>query len=203
MIKTLLPLGLTALIRSLHFTWIGEPLPEKCIVAFWHSQMIAGWWVSRCNAVALVSKSKDGENLNSILKKWSYQTVRGSSSVSGKEALDEAMEIIRNGEARRLVITPDGPQGPREVFKRGAFIASEELELPLYFLSIKYKKAMVLPKSWDNFQIPYPFSKVVITSHLVDTGSLPTELQEQKEFLERASLHYRTFESSELTSAKG
>ena len=202
MLRKLLPAGVTALIRTLRFQWRGERLPEKCIVAFWHAQMIAGWWVSRNNAVALVSKSKDGENLNSILRKWSYKTARGSSSVSGKEALDEAIEMIRGGEAKRLVITPDGPRGPKEIFKRGAFISANELSLPLYFLSIEYKSALRLSKSWDTFQVPYPFSSVIITSHRVPTDDFPPDPEKQKEFLENISLSYRMFRSQESTPAE-
>ncbi len=192
MLKILLPSGVTTLIRSLRFKWIGEPLPEKCIVAFWHAQMLAGWWIARHDAVALVSKSKDGEYLNTILRKWSYRSVRGSSSVSGKEALDEAIEMMHEGRSKRLVITPDGPRGPREVFKRGVFIASQELSLPLFFLSIEYKNAMTLPRSWDKFQIPYPFSSVTITPHLIDIGDFPSEPEAQKKILESMSLRYGT-----------
>jgi len=192
MLSNFLPLGLTGLIRSLRFKWIGELLPEKCIVMFWHSRMIAGWWVARENAVALVSKSKDGEYLNSILTKWSYNVVRGSSSHSGKEALDNAIEMIKAGKASRLVITPDGPRGPKEMFKRGAFIAAQELDLPLYFLTIKYRAALQLPKSWDKFQIPYPLSRVVIISHRIDSTGFPIESEEQKIFLETASLPFQT-----------
>ena len=202
MLKTLLPSGLTTLIRSLRIKWVGEPLPEKCIVAFWHSQMLAGWWVSRRDAVALVSKSKDGEYLNNILTKWSYKTVRGSSSVSGKEALEEAIEMIRSGEAKRLVITPDGPRGPREIFKRGAFIAAEELSLPLYFLSIDYRNAMRLPKSWDKFQIPYPFSSVIVTPHEINVSDFPSDPDEQKEYLEKVSLPYRFSTTPEPAATK-
>lgn len=200
MLSTILPSGLTTLIYSLRFEWIGEPLPEKCIVAFWHSQMIAGWWAARKNSVALVSKSNDGENLNKILVKWGYKTVRGSSSVSGKEALDQAMEMIRRGEAKRVVITPDGPKGPKEIFKRGAFIAAKELNLPMYFLTIAYKNGMTLPKSWDKFQIPFPLSTVVITTHLIDTSGFPSHLEEQKYFLESASLPYRTDHTTSVTA---
>ncbi|MFI5263476.1 MAG: DUF374 domain-containing protein [Candidatus Kapaibacterium sp.] len=192
MLNTLLSSGLTTLIRSLGLKWIGEPLPDKCVIAFWHSQMLAGWWVSRKDAVALVSKSKDGQYLANLLTKWSYNTVRGSSSVSGKEALDEALEMILAGRAKRLVITPDGPRGPREIFKRGAFIAAKELSLPLYFLSIKYRNAWHLPKSWDKFQIPLPFSGVIITPHLLDANNFPFDPESQKEFLEKISGSYRS-----------
>lgn len=202
MLKSLLPPGLTTLIHTLRLKWTGDPLPEKCVIAFWHSRMIAGWWISRSSAVALVSKSRDGEDLNAILTKWSYKTVRGSSSVSGKEALDEAIELIRNGDAKRLVITPDGPRGPREIFKRGAFVAARELGLPLYFLSIEYKGGMDLRKSWDKFQIPFPLSTVIVTPHQIDTLDFPSDPDEQKVYLENVSVQFRTSPPVEYDTAK-
>ena len=192
MLSTILPFGITTLIHTLGFKWIGEPLPDKCIVAFWHSRMIGGWWVARNNAVALVSQSKDGEYLHKILTKWKYKTVRGSSARSGKEALDDAIKMIHNGDAKRLVITPDGPQGPKEIFKRGIFIAAQELELPLYFLSIEYKGRIRLHRSWDTFQIPFPLSSVVINSHRLDITTFPSDPEEQKLFLEQASFPFNT-----------
>jgi lysophospholipid acyltransferase (LPLAT)-like uncharacterized protein len=191
MLEKLLPSGLTTLIRSLRFKWKGEPLPDKCIVVFWHSMMIGGWWIARKGSVALVSKSKDGEYLNSILTKWGYKVVRGSSSSSGKEALDDAIDMVQNGQANRIVITPDGPRGPREIFKRGAIIASQKLQLPLYFLSIEYKDGMQLLKSWDKFQIPYPLSSVIITPHKIDSTDFPSHSEAQKVYLEKISLPFR------------
>jgi len=202
MLNKILPPGLTTLVRSLRFKWIGEPLPEKCIVAFWHSRMIAGWWVAREHSVALVSKSKDGENLHKILTKWKYKTVRGSSSSSGKEALDEAIEMVEVGKAKRIVITPDGPRGPKEIFKRGAFIAAKELELPLYFLSIEYSGAMKLRKSWDKFEIPYPLSSVTITSHRLDLTDFPIDFEDQKIFLEQASSAFNTLHPNIIIAAE-
>jgi lysophospholipid acyltransferase (LPLAT)-like uncharacterized protein len=202
MLSTVLPPSVTTLIHSLRFKWIGEPLPEKCIVAFWHSQMIGGWWVTRKNAVALVSKSKDGEFLNKILTRWEYKTVRGSSSRSGREALDDAMDMIRSGEAGRLVLTPDGPRGPKEIFKRGAFVAAQELQLPLFFLSIEYKDGMILEKSWDKFRIPYPLSSVIITSHQIDISEFPPGLEEQKIYLDRISRTFQTLNSPEAIPAE-
>ncbi|MFI5264775.1 MAG: DUF374 domain-containing protein [Candidatus Kapaibacterium sp.] len=198
----LLSSGITTLIRSLRVRWVGEKLPEKCVVAFWHSQMLAGWWVSRHDAVALVSKSKDGEYLHHLLTKWSYCTVRGSSSVSGKEALDEAIGMIRTGTAKRLVLTPDGPRGPREIFKRGAFIAAKELSVPLYFLSITYNHALHLPRSWDKFQVPLPFSSVSITPHLIDARDFPHHPESQKEFLEKNSILYASTALSAQTGIR-
>lgn len=179
--------GISALIRSLRIEWRGDPLPERAVVAFWHAKMLAGWWVARKHAVALVSRSKDGERLAQILESWKYKLVRGSSGKGGSEALDNAIELVRIGAAKRLAITPDGPRGPREVMKRGAFIAAGELGLPLIFLDITYEHAKVLPKSWDRFEVPYPLSKVIIDPHIIDVSDFPNEKEDQQEYLQKLS----------------
>ena len=153
--------------------------------------------MTKKDAVALISKSKDGEYLNKILTKWKYKTVRGSSAHSGKEALDEAIAMVRKSEAKRIVLTPDGPQGPKEIFKRGAFIAAKELDLPLYFLSIEYKRKKQLDDSWDTFQIPYPFSSVIITPHRIDITEYPSDPEEQRKYLEKISSSFQTSDPAE------
>lgn len=175
------------LIRTLRIKVIGENLPERAVIAFWHSKMLAGWWISRESSVALVSKSKDGGYLNSVLNYWGYRVVRGSSSSSGKEALDEAIEAVRNKYANHIVVTPDGPRGPKEIFKRGIFIASCETTLPLYFLTIEYHTALRLKKSWDQFEIPYPFTKVTVVVSQIETSNVPESGDQQKAFLEMMS----------------
>jgi hypothetical protein len=188
----LLTSSLSLLAKTLRITGEGEPLPERCVVAFWHSRMIGGWWAARKDALALVSKSSDGEKLSDLLTKWKYKLVRGSSLRDGKEALNEAIEMIKDGEAKRLVITPDGPRGPREEFKRGAFIAAQELAIPLVFLHINYLNKLKLAKSWDRFEIPYPFSQVKINVEHIDISSFPVEVEAQKEWLVEVSEQYKT-----------
>lgn len=198
MIETLLPPGLSALVRTLRYDWIGAPLPERAIVTFWHSKMIAGWWMSRKHAAALVSKSKDGEYLSSVLKKWKYDVVRGSSGKEGMKALSVAMQMITDGRVSRLVITPDGPQGPREVFKRGMFIAAAELDLPLYFLDVSYSTAKTFDDSWDKFEVPMPLSKVTIVSHHLDIHDFPEGKDAQNDFLVEASRRFQSKPADEL-----
>ena len=191
--SSILSVGVSALAKSLRISWEGDPLPERSVVAFWHSRMIAGWWLSREGAVAIVSKSKDGEYLSSILSRWNYKLVRGSSGKGGMEALEEAIAVVRRGEAHRLVITPDGPQGPPEIFKRGAFIAARELGLPLHFLEIKYKSKKILTSSWDKFEVPLPFTSVSIKTLLVDTSGFPSEHNAQVMYLQTISEQYASY----------
>lgn len=189
--SALLPTGISALVKTLRIKWSASPLPDKCIVAFWHSKMIAGWYVSKKDALGLVSPSKDGDHLTSVLKKWGYTVVRGSSSKKGMEALEEAMAMVKNGSSKRIVITPDGPRGPSEIMKRGAFIASKELGIPLVFLHIKYKRSYTLTKSWDKFEIPLPFSIVEVRAEELDTSNFPDDKDGQRRFLDEVSAKLR------------
>lgn len=155
----MLPLFTNMLIGTLRIKI--HDLPDNrsnYIFVFWHSQMLIGWWLFKNkNSGALVSKSSDGDILDNLLTKWNYRVFRGSSSKGGKEALQELMSYADNNNS--VVITPDGPRGPRREMKNGAFIISNKCSIPVMPVRIIYHKKKILPKSWDKFEIPYPFSK--------------------------------------------
>ena len=157
-----LPALLNTLVRSLKIEVKNEPENKNAVYIFWHSQMLAGWFLFRKNkSAALVSKSKDGEILSNLLSKWDYKVIRGSSSKGGKEAL---AELINYGKKNySIVITPDGPRGPANEIKNGALIAANDCKIPIIPIRIEYKSKKILLKSWDKFQIPYPFSKCTVT----------------------------------------
>lgn len=122
--------------------------------------MLIGWKLFRNKRyIALVSQSKDGQILSSILSKWKYQVIRGSSSKGGKEAIES---IVENSENIPVVLTPDGPRGPTQEIKNGALILSNKTGLPIIPVKITYAKKKILVKSWDKFEIPLPFSKCVV-----------------------------------------
>jgi lysophospholipid acyltransferase (LPLAT)-like uncharacterized protein len=131
------------------------------VLAFWHGTMLASWYEHRNkNIVALVSPSKDGEILSKILHKWGYILQRGSSNKSGKESLDILIEKANNNFS--IAITPDGPKGPEKEFKTGAVIIAKKSNLPLILVGVKNKNLYRFNKSWDKFEIPKPFSKIVL-----------------------------------------
>lgn len=185
MIARLLPFFASLLASTLRVTWEGESITPKSVVAFWHGKMFAGWWSQRrSKPVALVSKSSDGALLAGVLRTWRYRLVRGSSSSNGREALEEAIAQVKGGEAQVLVITPDGPRGPYHEFKRGAFLASYGLACPLYFVSVRYNKAHTFQRSWDKFELPYPFSRVTMSVKRIDCSEWPLDPVKQKEWME-------------------
>jgi lysophospholipid acyltransferase (LPLAT)-like uncharacterized protein len=104
---------------------------------------------------ALVSASKDGGFLASILECFRVQPVRGSSSRRGPQALLELTSWAERG--YDLAITPDGPRGPRYVVQEGIMALAQVTGLPIIPAS-HYVRWKVQTKSWDRFQIPLPFS---------------------------------------------
>lgn len=130
---------------------------KNYIVAFWHGTMLLPWYLNRKkNFAALISKSKDGDLLNKILRQWKYDVIRGSSSAGGEVALGIMVDFAKNYNS--IAITPDGPRGPVFKLKAGAVVTAKRSGLPLVLLGIAYKNKKLL-KSWDAFQVPFFFSK--------------------------------------------
>ena len=69
----------------------------------------------------------------------------------------QALEAGRN-----VAFTIDGPRGPRYVAKPGAVILARRTGSPISAFHIGVQHAFTFHKAWDHFQIPFPFSKVVM-----------------------------------------
>jgi lysophospholipid acyltransferase (LPLAT)-like uncharacterized protein len=174
--------GINALCKSLriekeNYTVI-ENLNSKnqnYVLAFWHGTMLLPWYIQGApNFAALTSKSKDGDLLAKVLKKWKYQVVRGSSSTGGDVALGIMVDYARNKYS--IAITPDGPQGPRQKFKAGAVITAKKSNIPIVLAGVGFKRKKIL-SNWDKFEIPYFFTtaKVVYSDPIYVDSNLTYE----------------------------
>ncbi|MGA2863916.1 MAG: lysophospholipid acyltransferase family protein [Verrucomicrobiota bacterium] len=105
---------------------------------------------------AMVSASKDGAFLASILEYFKVQPVRGSSSRRGPQALLELRTWAERG--YDLAITPDGPRGPRYVVQEGVMSLAQVTGLPIVPVSYHLNWG-IRSNSWDRFQIPLPFAR--------------------------------------------
>src|SRR5262249_34580620 len=84
---------------------------------------------------------------------------RGSSSRGGSRALAEMFREIRNG--RDTAFTIDGPRGPRYVAKQGPVLLAMKTGAAIFCFHISMKRKIQL-RSWDEFQIPLPFTTAVV-----------------------------------------
>ena len=109
------------------------------ILAFWHAQQLmvrAGYRGTRGNV--LISQHQDGEIIARIIARFGHGVVRGSSTRGGALALRELIRIGRSG--ADLVMTPDGPKGPRQVAKLGVVQLAKATGLPIVPLAFGCSK---------------------------------------------------------------
>lgn len=134
----------------------GQPF----ILSSWHGQLLPHLWANRNREIcAMVSQHGDGEIIFRIIERWGYRGVRGSSSRGGREALKAMVDELQSGST--FAITPDGPRGPRGSVQMGVMIAATRSKVPIVPIWSEISSAWHL-KSWDRFQLPKPFSKVVV-----------------------------------------
>lgn len=107
----------------------------------------------------LISPSVDGEVPARIAGWLGARVIRGSSTRTGARALRDYYQLLVN-EGVSPVITPDGPTGPRFVFKPGALMLSQLSGRPL--LPMAYAASRAWSVGWDRFVIPWPFSRIAI-----------------------------------------
>ena len=132
------------------------------IAAIWHNRLLFVAPLApgslRRNSSVLISASRDGEYVSTIIRFFGLNVVRGSSSRGGVKAFLEMLGIL--GQANHnLVLTVDGPRGPMYEPHHGVIGLAQKSGVPIVAVSLNSERHWTL-KSWDHMQIPLPFSKV-------------------------------------------
>ncbi len=137
----------------------GQPV----MFVFWHGQLLPLVHYHRQEGiVVLVSEHDDGEYITRVIQRYGFGAVRGSSTRGGTKGLRALVRAAREG--KDLGVTPDGPRGPRGVFKPGALLAAQMADLPVIPLSVRASSGWRF-RSWDGFLMPKPFSKITLEYH--------------------------------------
>ena len=136
-----------------------EAAGQVMMFPIWHDELFALMHARRgLRIITVVSQSTDGEYLARLLEALGIRTARGSSSKGGIKALLKASSLMRQG-GYNGCITVDGPRGPRHVAKPGAVILAFRAAAPVVPLRVFIKNGKRF-RSWDRFQLPWPFSRV-------------------------------------------
>jgi lysophospholipid acyltransferase (LPLAT)-like uncharacterized protein len=161
-----LAVGLIGPTLRFSLSWEEAPDPPDAILerpviySFWHRAVFPAVWMWRKQGIAvMVSRSFDGEYIARIIEKFGFVAVRGSSSRGGAEALLGMREELDQGAA--VAFTIDGPRGPKYVAKPGPVRLARGTGLPMAAFYLAISERWVL-KTWDDFMIPKPFSKVLV-----------------------------------------
>ncbi len=109
------------------------------ILAFWHAQqLMIPFGYRGTGSHVLISQHGDGEIIARIIGRFGHDAVRGSSTRGGSDALRALIRLGRSG--RDVVVTPDGPKGPRQVVKPGVVQLAKATGLPIVPLAFACSK---------------------------------------------------------------
>ena len=133
---------------------------HRAIFAVWHGRIFPAiyYWRKR-GIVVMTSLSRDGEPIAQCIQRLGYGAARGSGSRGKFRALAEMSRAIREG--RDAGFTVDGPRGPRYEAKEGPVFLASKTGAAIFCFHISMKKRIQL-RSWDEFQIPLPFTPAIV-----------------------------------------
>lgn len=136
-------------------------MSEPGIGAFWHRCIFPAIWIwRRRDIVVLNTVNFDGQWTRRVIERLGFGTAQGSSSRGAIEGLVAMSRKLEQG--RHVAFTIDGPRGPRYVAKPGPVILARRTGYPISVFHIALQRAHTFKRSWDLFQLPYPFSRAVM-----------------------------------------
>ncbi|MCW9033078.1 MAG: lysophospholipid acyltransferase family protein [Rhodospirillales bacterium] len=177
-------------VRIVFFTgsWgdIRREIPEKYwqegkpfILALWHGRLLlqTKCWHSPHKFHMLISSHRDGRIIARTIGHLGLDSIAGSSSKGGAQALRQMVKALKRGEY--VGITPDGPRGPRMRASMGVINLAKISGCPIIPVgcSSSWRK---VARSWDRFNVPLPFTKGVFTwgqPLIVDRKATADELE--------------------------
>jgi lysophospholipid acyltransferase (LPLAT)-like uncharacterized protein len=145
-----------------HGCVLDQPEHPPVIIAFWHNRtaLMAYFYEHYCRgrtALTFISRSRDGQFMTDVAARFGIKAVRGSSSRNGTSAMLTAIRASGD-EKVDLVITPDGPRGPKYKIQPGLVRLAQATQRPIVAVTydLKWKHQL---RSWDRFHVPLPFSR--------------------------------------------
>ncbi len=132
------------------------------IAAFWHEVlplMPALRWRSAGRLKVLISRHRDGQIIADVVRGLGIAVVHGSTARGGAAGLRRLLALLEAGE--QVVITPDGPRGPRRRAAPGVAQLAALSGVPVMPCAAMTRWRIVIP-SWDRMVLPLPFGRGVI-----------------------------------------
>ena len=134
------------------------PQDGTFIYCVWHDSLMMPLFMGAQPAtIALVGMHRDGTFLADSLKLLGIGCVRGSSSRGGGSAVRELLEISR---LHHIVLTPDGPRGPRRQMKPGVAFLASRTGKPVIPTAFACRRAWSIGTGWTDLAIPKPWTTV-------------------------------------------
>lgn len=144
-------------------TFIKTAEKKPCMLMLWHNRLIIIPEILNSNAsqfiyTAFISKSRDGDPLAFLAESYTNGRALRVPHNTRHLALSQMIESLKE-KNEIIIITPDGPRGPRFVVKPGIVLAAKETGASIFPLSWNAKRYWQL-NTWDHMKIPKPFTTI-------------------------------------------
>ncbi|MET0261945.1 MAG: DUF374 domain-containing protein [Rariglobus sp.] len=134
-------------------------LPQ--VFAHWHRDELAVLPQAGAYHIAtMTSKSKDGQLIDFVVRKFGGLTAKGSSSSGGSGALRELIKLVALGASASFAV--DGPRGPIFKSKPGVFELRRLTGGVIIPVGIASQGRFIFKRSWNRARLPKLFSRVVV-----------------------------------------
>jgi len=112
---------------------------QNFIAAFWHGRQLMMPFANKGKRISiLISQHRDGELIARTVARFGFHAERGSTTRGGAAALRRLVRRARAGDL--VVMTPDGPRGPRHVVQPGVLTLAMLTGLPIVPLTFSASK---------------------------------------------------------------
>lgn len=142
--------------------------PEKSpasVMCVWHDALLIPTFCViepiRRRTCGLVSQHQDGSFLAEAMKILGYTTVRGSTRRGGAAAV---RKLVDDTAGKHIVITPDGPLGPRRKLKTGAIYVASQTGRAICPGAFACRSGWRIQGKWTDMLIPRPFTTVYLVT---------------------------------------
>jgi len=138
---------------------------EKCLIVLWHNRLlllpsILKKYASHQTYCAVISKSRDGDPLALLAESYSEGRTLRVAHDARQIAIRQMIQRV-NDTNEILIITPDGPRGPKYRLKPGVVVVAQSTKASIIPISWKASSYWEF-KTWDQMQLPKPFSRVQV-----------------------------------------
>lgn len=132
---------------------------ERFLYCVWHDSMIipAFGGKQHCTA-ALTSRHADGAFVAHVVRLLGMPAIRGSTNRIRPGAI---RQLIKTAEDRHVVVTPDGPRGPRRQMSVGIVFLASHTGRSVIPTAYSCSRCWKIRGSWTDQIIPKPFARVL------------------------------------------
>ena len=146
------------------------PAAGPVVAAFWHEMLplMPALWrqvhATGARARVLVSRHRDGRFIGEVMRRFDLGLAHGSTGTKGRDrggasAARSLLAVLAEGE--HVVMTPDGPRGPRRLAAGGVAQIAALSGAPVLPCAAWVTPRIRLP-TWDGMVLPLPFARGVL-----------------------------------------